>query len=123
MERITTGINVAVYCTTLALFVSLIIRTFQFVFSAGTLFFSHNKSAGTLFRLVFSAKICVCYDCWRIDVDRFVLILAGSAFKDFVSSLLKCLKFNKSFIYKKNCSRRQRTVLCYGSHTFIQCNV
>jgi len=40
----------------MALFVSLIIRTFQLVFSAGTLFFSHNKSAGTVFRLVFSAK-------------------------------------------------------------------
>ena len=31
--------------------------TFQIVFfSAGTVFFSHNKSAGTMFRLVFSAK-------------------------------------------------------------------
>ena len=39
-----------------ALFVSLIIRTFQFVFSAETVFFSHNKSPGTVFRLVFSAK-------------------------------------------------------------------
>ena len=41
---------------TSALFVSLIIRTFQPVFSAGTVFFSHNKSAGTVFRHVFSAK-------------------------------------------------------------------
>ena len=35
---------------------SLIIRLFQLVFSAGTVFFSHNKSAGTVFQLVFSAK-------------------------------------------------------------------
>jgi len=35
---------------------SLIIRLFQLVFSAGTVFFSHNKSAGTVFRLIFSAK-------------------------------------------------------------------
>ena len=40
----------------LALFVSLLIRLFQLVFLAGTVFFSHNKSAGTMFRLVFSAK-------------------------------------------------------------------
>ena len=38
------------------LFASLIIRLFQLVFSVGTVFFSHNKSAGTMFRLVFSAK-------------------------------------------------------------------
>ena len=37
-----------------ALFASLIIRTFQLIFSAGTMFFSHNKSAGTVFRLFFS---------------------------------------------------------------------
>ena len=30
----------------MALFASLIIRTFQLVFSAETVFFSHNKSAG-----------------------------------------------------------------------------
>jgi len=39
-----------------ALFASFIIRLFQFVFSAGTVFFSHNKSAGTIFQVVFSAK-------------------------------------------------------------------
>jgi len=39
-----------------ALFASLIIRTFQLLFSAGTEFFSHNKSARTVFWLVFSAK-------------------------------------------------------------------
>jgi len=39
----------------MALFASLIIHTFQF-FLTETVFFSHNKSAGTLFRLVFSAK-------------------------------------------------------------------
>ena len=38
------------------MFAYFIIRTFQLVFSAGTIFFSHNKSAGTVFRLVFSAK-------------------------------------------------------------------
>jgi len=38
------------------MFASLIIRLFQLVFSAGIVFFSHNKSAGTVFRLVFSAK-------------------------------------------------------------------
>ena len=35
---------------------SLIIRLFQLVLSVGTVFFSHSKSAGTVFRLVFSAK-------------------------------------------------------------------
>ena len=40
----------------MALFASLIIRLFQFVFSTETVFFSHNKSAETVFRLVFSAK-------------------------------------------------------------------
>ena len=34
----------------------LVIHTFQLVFSAETVFFSHNKSIGTMFRLVFSAK-------------------------------------------------------------------
>jgi len=38
------------------MFVSFIIHTFQLVFSAGTTFFSHDKSAGTVFRFVFSAK-------------------------------------------------------------------
>ena len=37
----------------MALFASLIIRLFQFVFSVGTVFFSHNKSAETVFWLVF----------------------------------------------------------------------
>ena len=40
----------------LALFVSLIMRPFQLVFSAETVFFSYNKLAGTVFRLIFSAK-------------------------------------------------------------------
>jgi len=39
-----------------ALFAFLIIRLFQLVFSAETVFFSHNKSVGAVFRLVFSAK-------------------------------------------------------------------
>ena len=38
------------------LFVYLIIRLFQLVLSVGTMFFSHNKSARTVFRLIFSAK-------------------------------------------------------------------
>jgi hypothetical protein len=33
-----------------ALFIRLIIRTFQLVFSAGTMFFSHNKSANSVFQ-------------------------------------------------------------------------
>ena len=37
----------------MALFVFLIIRTFQLVFSARTVFFSHNKSTETVFWLVF----------------------------------------------------------------------
>ena len=41
---------------TLAVFACLIIRIFQLIFSAGTVFFSHNKTAGTILRLVFSAK-------------------------------------------------------------------
>ena len=39
-----------------AMFASLIIRTFQLVFSVRTVFFSHNKSARIVFWLVFSAK-------------------------------------------------------------------
>ena len=34
----------------------IIIRLFQLIFSAGTVFLSHNKSAETVFQLVFSAK-------------------------------------------------------------------
>ena len=44
------------FSSVLAMFACLIIRTFQLVFSAGTVFFSHNKSIETVFRLVFSAK-------------------------------------------------------------------
>jgi len=44
------------YQNTMVIFTSLIIRLFQLVFSAGTVFFSHNKSAITVFLLVFSAK-------------------------------------------------------------------
>ena len=40
-------------CVIVALFACLIIRIFQLVFSVETVFFSHNKSAGTVFRLVF----------------------------------------------------------------------
>ena len=51
------------------LFASLIIRLFQLVFSAGTMFFSPNKSTETVFWLVFSAKrtdpnVSVC-SLWR----------------------------------------------------------
>jgi len=38
---------------TLALFAYLMIRTFQLVFLAGTVFSSHNKSTEIVFRLVF----------------------------------------------------------------------
>ena len=38
------------------MFASIVICLFQLVFSAETIFFSHNKSVGTVFRLVFSAK-------------------------------------------------------------------
>ena len=38
------------------MFASLIIRLFQLVFSVGIVFFSHNKSVGTISWLVFSAK-------------------------------------------------------------------
>ena len=37
----------------LALFASLIIRLFQLIFSVGTVFFSHNKSAEKVFQLDF----------------------------------------------------------------------
>ena len=40
----------------LVLIASLIIRTFQLIFSAGTVFFSHDKSARTLFRLIFFSE-------------------------------------------------------------------
>ena len=43
-------------CALMVMFGSLIIHTFQLVFLDGTMFFSHNKLAGTVFRLVFSAK-------------------------------------------------------------------
>jgi hypothetical protein len=39
----------------MALFNRLIIRTFQLVFSAGTVFFSHDKSANSVFRRLISA--------------------------------------------------------------------
>ena len=38
------------------LFACLIIYTFQFVFSVGKTFFSHNKSVEIVFQLVFSVK-------------------------------------------------------------------
>jgi hypothetical protein len=38
------------------MFSRLIICTFQFVFLAETLFFSHKKSAGTMFQLVLQRK-------------------------------------------------------------------
>jgi hypothetical protein len=37
----------------MALFIRLIIRTFQLDFLAGTVFFSHDKSANSVFQLVF----------------------------------------------------------------------
>jgi hypothetical protein len=40
----------------MALFVRLIIRTFQPVFSAGTVFFSHNRLVSNTFSHGFSAK-------------------------------------------------------------------
>jgi hypothetical protein len=39
-----------------ALFSWLIIRIFQLVFSDGTVFFSHKKSAETVFQLIFQHK-------------------------------------------------------------------
>jgi hypothetical protein len=39
-----------------ALFASLIIRTFQFVFSVGTIFFSYSKLVNSTFSHDFSAK-------------------------------------------------------------------
>jgi hypothetical protein len=44
------GINSILHLTTKALFIRLIIRLFQLVFSAGTIFFSHNKSANSVFQ-------------------------------------------------------------------------
>jgi hypothetical protein len=41
---------------TVALFACLIIRTFQLVFSIGTVFFCHNKSANITFSYGFSVK-------------------------------------------------------------------
>jgi hypothetical protein len=38
---------------TMALFIRLIIRLFQLVFSAETVFFSHNKSANSVFQPVY----------------------------------------------------------------------
>jgi hypothetical protein len=39
-----------VYCKRMALFIQLIIRLFELVFSARTVFFSHNKSANRVFQ-------------------------------------------------------------------------
>jgi hypothetical protein len=36
------------------MFIRLIIRSFKLVFSAGTVFFSHNKSANSVFQLAYS---------------------------------------------------------------------
>ena len=47
----------------IVIFASLIIRTFQLVFSAGTVFFSYNKSVGTMFRLVFQRSERGQYTC------------------------------------------------------------
>ena len=52
--RCSRSIHVMFY--NMALFAFLIIRTFQLIFSAETVFFSHNRSAEIMFRLVFSAK-------------------------------------------------------------------
>ena len=38
------------------MFACLIIRTFWLFFLAGTVFFSHNKSAGTVFQIIFSFR-------------------------------------------------------------------
>jgi hypothetical protein len=38
---------------TKVMFIQLIIRLFQLVFSAGTVFFSHNKSANSVFQLAY----------------------------------------------------------------------
>jgi hypothetical protein len=40
----------AAYYIAEALFIRLIIRLFQFIFSAGTVFSSHNKSANSVFQ-------------------------------------------------------------------------
>jgi hypothetical protein len=42
-----------------ALFIRLIIRTFQLVFSAGTVFFSHNKSANSVFQPAYQHSLSV----------------------------------------------------------------
>jgi hypothetical protein len=41
---------------TLALFIWLIIRLIQFVFSAGTVFFSHKKSANSVFQPAYNSS-------------------------------------------------------------------
>jgi hypothetical protein len=41
---------------TKALFIRLIIRFFQFVFSVGTVSFSHNKSANSVFQLAYQPE-------------------------------------------------------------------
>ena len=46
----------SVFLSQQTMFASLIICTFQLVFSARTVFFSHNKSTEIVFRLIFSAK-------------------------------------------------------------------
>ena len=56
----------------MALFASLIIRLFQLIFLAGTVFFSHNKSAETVFWLVFSAKQTV-----PLSVMSFIKLING----------------------------------------------
>jgi hypothetical protein len=38
---------------TMALFIRLIIRLFQLIFSVGTMFFSHNKSVNSVFQLAY----------------------------------------------------------------------
>jgi hypothetical protein len=53
----------------MTMFACLIIRTFQLVFLAGTVFFSHNKSANSTFSRGFSAKrTCSMYILGR-DLD------------------------------------------------------
>jgi len=51
------------------MFVCLIIRIFQLIFLVGTMLFFHNKSAGTMFRLVFSAKRTE-----LVDVDGYAFL-------------------------------------------------
>jgi len=65
------------------MFASLIIHTFQLIFSAGTMFFSHNKSAGTVFRLIFSAKRTgLTWNCLNDDVGRTMLLLLQNALSE-----------------------------------------